>query len=143
MAFCTRCKSEIDALAAFCPKCGWDFAEDPQHGVQRGIGSTFAYSSLADVALVIGQVAAGSGCVVALVGSILALASGNWFIALLPGPIVFFVLLAVLVVFLRVQDFRTALEPPRRLPRLTDRFETPDESPPERKPDQGIQARPQ
>jgi len=126
MAFCTRCKSEIDALAVECPKCGWDFGEDEAQPVQRGLGRAFAYTPVAEAALVIGQVAAGLGCAFVLAATLVALFSSNW-LGAVQGAIMFFVLLALLVVFLPVQDIRAVAGPPRRLPKLTDRFSRPDE----------------
>jgi hypothetical protein len=141
MAFCTRCKGEIDPLAVECPRCGWDFAENPGPPVHRGLGSTFVYSPLAEAALVVGQLVAGLGCVLALGGTIVALISGNWLAALVQGPLTFFVLLALLVVFLRVQDLRPSADLPRRLPRLTDRFAEADARP-EQPSGDGIQPPP-
>src|SRR5690242_14418445 len=66
----------------------------------------FAYSGLAGAALAAGAVGAGLGCVLIVVWSVAALASGQVGYALLVGPLGFLMQLAMVVVFLRVKDLR-------------------------------------
>jgi hypothetical protein len=51
-----------------------------------------------------GQIVTGIGCLLTLVASLVALSHGELIDGLVRGPITFFVLLALLVVFVRVQD---------------------------------------
>lgn len=98
MAYCPKCSKVLDEAAVVCPHCGYDFpAGNPNP--RRG----FAYSSLANVALFIGILAAGFGCLATVFISLEALWNGHWFTALVAGPIAFFLQLAMLVVFIRVQ----------------------------------------
>jgi hypothetical protein len=99
--YCPRCKGEMAANATRCPHCGYDFPlGDAQDPVRR---SGFAYSTLADVALLISMFAAAIGCIVAAIGSIVSLLAGQLVNGLVVGPIAFFLQLGMLVVFLRVQ----------------------------------------
>jgi Uncharacterised protein family UPF0547 len=98
MAYCPQCRGVLEAAAVVCPHCGYDFPPGSPDR-RRGI----VYSPLADLALIIGIVAAGLGCAVALVGSVFALLRSQWLEALIVGPLTFFLLLAMLVVFVRVQ----------------------------------------
>ncbi len=100
MAFCPKCKGEMGSGDTVCPHCGYDFPAE-QHPVP---GSGFIYGRLAQTALVIGEVAAGVGCIVALIGCVVSLLSGHLVDALVRGPIGFFLLLAMFVVFARVLD---------------------------------------
>jgi hypothetical protein len=99
MAICPKCRGTLDLTSTVCPHCGYDF---PPPDSRRGI----VYSPLADLALVIGTVVAGLGCVAAVLVSAAALLRGEW-IGLFWCPLVFFLLLAMLVVFVRVQQNRT------------------------------------
>jgi hypothetical protein len=99
MAYCPRCKKEMGATEAICPHCGYDF---PLEGKSRRRG--LAYSSLAQIALLVGIVAAGLGSLVAAIATITALWHGDWFSGLVVGPLALFLQLAMLVVFVRVQD---------------------------------------
>lgn len=99
MAYCPECQGEIAANAVVCEHCGYDFPPDlpaPKTG--------FAYSRLADIALIISMIAALLGCGVAILAVIGGIATGDWFMAFVTAPIAFFIQLGVLVVFLRVQD---------------------------------------
>jgi hypothetical protein len=98
MAFCPNCQGVMDAAAVACPHCGYDFppaSADPRRGI--------AYSPLANLALVVGIVAAGLGCAVAVLAAVAALLNGQWSNALVVAPLAFFLQLAMLVVFVRVQ----------------------------------------
>jgi hypothetical protein len=98
MAYCPKCAGVLDTAAVVCPHCDYDFpAGNPNPG--RG----FAYSPLANLALFVGMFATGFGCLAAVVVSIGALFDGHWFTALIAGPFAFFLQLAMLVVFVRVQ----------------------------------------
>src|SRR5713226_1542284 len=99
MAFCPKCKGVLDTAAVACPHCGYDFPPgdpDPRRGI--------AYSPLANLALVVGTVAAGLGCAAAVIASVSAVINGECVSALLLGPLAFFLQLAMLVVFVRVQQ---------------------------------------
>ncbi len=98
MAFCPKCSGVMDTAAVACPHCGYAFPPadpNPRDGL--------AYSPLANLALIVGILAAGLGCVVAVIGTIIALVTGQWGTALVVGPLAFFLQLAMLVVFMRVQ----------------------------------------
>src|SRR5262249_33099807 len=98
MAYCPRCRGVLDVAAVVCPHCGYDFPPGDT-ALRRGL----AYSRLANLALVVGIVAAGFGCAVAAVSSVIALLRGEWSLALIAGPLAFFLQLALLVVFVRIQ----------------------------------------
>jgi hypothetical protein len=91
MAICPSCQEVLQAAPVACPHCGYDFTPgnlDPRRGI--------AYSPLADLALVVGIVAAGLGCIAALIASVVALMNGQWSTALVVGPLAFFLQLAML-----------------------------------------------
>ena|SRR5438309_2159907 len=98
MAFCPRCKREMGTTEAVCPHCGYDFPP-----VERGYRKGIAYSRLADVALIVGTIAAGLGCLGSVIGAFVALLRGDWLTGLVLGPLAFFLQMAMLVVFVRVQ----------------------------------------
>jgi hypothetical protein len=102
MAFCPECKKEMPTTAIVCPHCGYDFPATSLSNKSARTG--FAYSPLADAALIVGMLAATAGA--ALMGylSLIALFSGNLRFALIEGPITCLILLSSLVVFLRVQQ---------------------------------------
>lgn len=62
----------------------------------------FAYSPLADFALLVSMIAATIGSVSTAIGSIVAIFHGHFFEGLFIGPIAFFLQLGMLVTFLRV-----------------------------------------
>jgi zinc-ribbon domain len=101
MAFCPECKKEMSATAIVCPHCGYDFSAVDLSPKPARKG--FAYSPLADAALIAGMLA--SAAAVALMGlvTVVALFSGNLLVGLVQGPITCLVLLSLLVVLLRVQ----------------------------------------
>ena len=99
MATCPRCKKPMDAMAAFCPHCNYDFPTHERKSERRGI----AYSGLADLALVVGMVAAALGCISALFTMFMALLDKQISLAFM-SAITFFVLLALYVVFQRVAN---------------------------------------
>jgi hypothetical protein len=109
VAYCPECGGEMDAAAPACPRCGYDFPQPPEPPAPPGL----AYSPLAEVALVVGIVAAGIGCLLAIVAAAVALVQGEWGRALIVSPLAFFLQLAMLVVFVRVRR----IGPPGSRPR--------------------------
>jgi hypothetical protein len=99
MAFCPNCDAVIGAAERKCPECEYDFPLPPDFRRER-----FAYSKIANISLLIGAWAAGLGCAAVTVSSVVALFHGDACGGLVVGPLTFFVLLGMLVVFLRVQD---------------------------------------
>ena len=91
----------MPASAIVCPGCGYDFPHVNQSDATSNKG--FAYSPLADVALIISTFAAAFGCCVSLYMMVIKLISGDVFTAMVFWPIAFFLQLGMLVVFLRVQ----------------------------------------
>ncbi len=100
MAYCPKCKGEMGERSVVCPHCGYDFPPEPDPVLKR---TGIAYSSWADVALMVGAVVAGLFCLGSAIGSVIALCSGQFLEALIFGPVGFFLSLAMLVVFLRIQ----------------------------------------
>lgn len=107
MAFCPKCRGEIETNATVCAHCGYDFPSDPPAQFRA---PAFAYSPLADIALLVSSIAAGLGCLVSLIVVVGSFFTGNLFSALIVGPIAFLLQLGMLVVFLRIQDFRPTNE---------------------------------
>jgi len=97
MARCTRCGGEMGPTEPKCPHCGYDFPA-PATGPPD-----FAWSRLADVALLVGQGAAFVGVVLGVPTCAVSLIRGDWVEALVYGPVVVLVLLAMFVVFARVR----------------------------------------
>lgn len=100
MPSCPECKRTLGETELVCPECKRDFRCLGAPPKREGI----AYSTAAEVALVVGQVVAALGCAVALFACALAFVQGRWVDALLAGPLGFFLLLAQLVVLMRAQD---------------------------------------
>jgi hypothetical protein len=101
MAYCPKCRGVLDAAATVCPYCGYDFPlGGPEPAPPR---RDFAHSTLANIALIVGMVAAGFGCAFALIGVVVSLLRGDWAKALIEHPLAFFLCLSMLVVFVRVQ----------------------------------------
>jgi hypothetical protein len=101
MAYCPECKGEMLPTAIVCPHCGYDFPVDSHKGnPSRG----FAYSPLADLALVAGMVAAIIAACGAVIASVVSIFHGQFVNGFVVYPIAFLVQLGVLVVFLRVQQ---------------------------------------
>lgn len=101
MAYCPKCRGEMVPTAIACPHCGYDFPAS--EGVsQRSRG--FAYSPLADLALVVSMIAAVFGAVGAAIAAILAVIHGQFLNGFFVYPVFALVLLGILVVFLRVQE---------------------------------------
>jgi hypothetical protein len=101
MAFCPQCKAEMPKTAVVCPSCNYDF---PAKDITApDVPSGFAYSAIADIALMVGSVAAGFAAILAAYLTLLKLLDGQWWGGLVEGPLTVFVMLGILVVFLRVQ----------------------------------------
>jgi hypothetical protein len=83
-----------------CPHCGYDFPAELSIVLQR---TGIAYSAWADIALMIGGIVAGISSAAAVFYSLTMLIQCNFFQALVVGPVAFFLNLAMLVVFLRIQ----------------------------------------
>jgi hypothetical protein len=97
-AFCPRCKGAIGLSERTCPHCGHNFPlRKPNH--EHGI----VYSPTADLALVVGTIVAGLGCLASVILSIVLFFRGEFANALILCPLAFFLQLAMLVVFVRVQ----------------------------------------
>ena len=103
MAFCLKCKGEMPTTAIECPHCGYDSSESYQREPDP---AGFAYSRLADVALVVASLVAGLGCVLSVYFSFVALCierERDWVTGLVYCPIAFLYQFAMLVVFIRIQ----------------------------------------
>jgi hypothetical protein len=101
MAYCPKCRGVLDAAATVCPHCGYDFPlGGPEPAAPR---RDFAHSTLANIALIVGMIAAGFGCAGAVLGFVVSLSNGEWVNAFFVAPLAFFLQLAMLVVFVRVQ----------------------------------------
>jgi hypothetical protein len=102
MAYCPECNGELAATATACSHCGYDFHRTDQAALEKRRG--FAYSTLADLALLVSMIAAAIGAFLAVLGALVSLYYGQWFNGLVLGPIAFFLQLGMLVVFLRMID---------------------------------------
>ena len=102
MAYCPKCRGEMQATDPACPHCGYDYVVTaaPTSSAREG----FAFSPLADLALIVSSIAAALGAFIAAYFTIAMLVTGDWYQGLVVGPITFFLLLGVFVVFLRVQQ---------------------------------------
>ena len=100
MANCPKCKAEMGEREAVCPKCGYDFPPTPDASLTR---EGIAYSPWADIALMVGAVVAAIACVGCAIGALYTLFHGEFWAALVTLPVQFFLSLAMLVVFLRIQ----------------------------------------
>ena len=103
MAYCPKCNGELDerdVVCLVCPHCGYDFPPEPDITQRR---SGIAYSAWADFALFVGAVVAALVCVGFAIGSVIAVISARFIDGLLTGPVCFFLSLAMLVVFIRIQ----------------------------------------
>ena len=103
MAFCPKCNGTMEVTAVECPHCGYDFAESHQSESEP---SGFAFSHLADLALIVASLVTAFGCVLSAYFSFAFLflqRERDWMIALVWCPIAFLYLFAMLVVCIRVQ----------------------------------------
>lgn len=111
---CPNCQELIEDNFDTCWNCGThtdgtrdpSFTRDPDTTAKQSkeslARSGIAYSSVADIALIIGQGCALIGCVCAIIFGIQCLRADNWIGALLLAPLSFFLSLANFVVFARV-----------------------------------------
>ena len=100
MAYCLKCEKEIGGTEGICPHCGYDCPATTQASPRGGL----LYGPLAELALVIGQLAAAVACLVVIVDIVRAVAAREWAAGLLEGPLMFLVLLGVFVAFGRVRN---------------------------------------
>ena len=99
MAFCPKCKGEIAAYEAKCPKCGYDFPLSAEPDGRTGL----AYSTFADVCLVIGSGLAALSAVVSLVRGGIQLIDGHIYSGLVECPLF---ALGSFIVFIALEKLR-------------------------------------
>ena len=102
MAFCPNCKGEMQAKDILCPHCGYDFPSPATDSVSRRTG--LAYSTLADIALIVSNLCCALGSLAAIFASLVFLYHQEYFNALVYAPFCFFVQFGLWVVFTRIQD---------------------------------------
>jgi len=100
VAKCPKCSSEIDAMATACPDCGWDFPEEPSPPKR----TSWAYSKLARLALLVGMVASILSAIAALYRTGTSLLHGDLLKGVVEGPLAFLLAFAMFVVFARASD---------------------------------------
>ena len=100
MAICPKCNATIGQTDVRCPECGYDFPDHPRNVPRTGL----AYSAIADIALIVGGIAAGVGCIRAIIAAIVATMNQRWWDAFFVAPVSFFLCLAMLIVFIRIQN---------------------------------------
>lgn len=100
MAFCPKCKGTMDATAIECPHCEYDFSESHQREPDP---AGFAYSRVAEVALIVASLVAAFGCLFAAYFSFLSFVVHDWMTGLVWCPILVLYQFAMLVVFIRIQ----------------------------------------
>lgn len=89
-------------MASACPHCGYDF---PMAGAEPRLRRPgFAYTKIADLALLGGTAAAAIACVLIALQAIAALVQGNLQFGLVVCPLGFLLLAGTLVVFLRMRN---------------------------------------
>ena len=100
MAKCPKCNADMDAMATVCPECGWDFPLDESQnvGVKRFL---WAHSTLADVGLIVGMVAALISCIILLVIGVCSFFRGKLWLSLVECPLAFLLCFAMFVLFAR------------------------------------------
>ena len=101
MAYCPECKGEMLPTAIACPHCDYDFP--PSHHKDNSSGG-FAYSPIADLALIVSMCAATVGACGAAIAAIIAITQGQFLNGILVYPIACLLQLGMLVVFIRVQQ---------------------------------------
>jgi hypothetical protein len=97
LAYCPKCGGVMASRDPACPHCGYDFLPA---NLTRSRNA--AFSQAGDIVLIIAAAVAGLGCVLLLIGSIMAIAEGQL------GPAVAILMFAVVmlahvIVFMRVQ----------------------------------------
>jgi hypothetical protein len=116
---CPHCGAALPYVRdAFCPECNQPLDEPPRGAAApegkplggsegaRPPGAAFAYSPLAQAALVVGLLWAVIGCVFAAGWAVVSVVQRDWLTGLVVCPICFFLQLALVVVFLRVMDLK-------------------------------------
>jgi hypothetical protein len=87
-------------MATTCPSCGWSFPEVPAAQPR----TSWAYSKLATLALLVGMVASLLWAIAAAYRSVTSLLSGELLTGLVDGSLVFFLAFAMFVLFARALD---------------------------------------
>lgn len=100
MAICPKCSAAMGATEVVCPACGYDFPDNP---TPRREG--FAYSTFADMALIVSMVAAGLGCVASIYFAVAYLLMGFLSQSFM-ATIAFLLQLGMLIVYMRVSDLK-------------------------------------
>jgi len=100
MAICPKCCAAMGATEVVCPACGYDFPDD---AAPRREG--FAYSTFADLALIVSMFAVGLGCVASIYFSVIYLVMGVLSQSLM-AVVAFLLQLGMLIVFMRVSDLK-------------------------------------
>ncbi len=101
MAYCPECRGEMGPTEIVCPHCGHDFAETSIASIDQRTG--FAYSPVADLALLMSTFVGGAAAVAALFGVFFTFFARDWYWFAL-SPFVFFHQVGLFVALLRVQD---------------------------------------
>ena len=101
MAYCPECKGEMLPTAIECPHCGHDF---PESSHKQKTSGGFAYSPIADIALIVSMFAATIGAFFSAIAAIVAILQGRYLNGLVVLPIECLLQLGMLVVFIRVQE---------------------------------------
>lgn len=102
MAICPECRGDMKTLDLVCPHCGYDFPPTEKPATEKFRREGIEYSPLADIALLVSALAAAAGCVVSLfLMGVSLFATRQWLHAFVIFPLSFFLLLGMLVVFLR------------------------------------------
>ena len=87
-----------------CPNCGHDFRQSSAAAPGRYRRTGLRYSPLATLALVVGQIMSGLGCIISVIVCVVALISEEWVTALISGPVSALYSFGMMVVFARAQD---------------------------------------
>ena len=104
MAFCVKCAGEMSPTETICPHCGHDFpiGEVSRPTTIRRAG--LAYSNVAHIALIGGEVSAVFGCFGGFLFSIARISEGNWIEGLVLGPMAATFFFACVIVFMRMRE---------------------------------------
>ena len=99
MAYCPKCQGEIAANEVKCAKCGYDFPPTVETDERQGL----AYSTFAEICLVIGAALAAIFAILQLVGSVVAVAHGELYSGLVERPVI---AIASFIVFIAMEKLR-------------------------------------
>ena len=97
MAYCPQCSEPIDAKAAACPHCGYQWPAALSSDLQPG----WEYSRIASVALIVASITSGLACLITIFYFIVAFFQLHWFYAFVLIPFIFLNQLGSLVLFTR------------------------------------------